>query len=92
MFEALACGIPLISAPWTDAEGLFRPGDYLTAADGAAMRAQLRAVLADPDLARETAAAGLETVTRRHTTRHRAEELLAVLHAIRAPMQREAAE
>jgi spore maturation protein CgeB len=25
-FEALACGIPLISAPWQDAEGLFSPG------------------------------------------------------------------
>ncbi len=26
VFEALACGIPLVSAPWDDAEGLFRPG------------------------------------------------------------------
>ena len=26
VFEALACGIPLVSAPWEDAEGLFRPG------------------------------------------------------------------
>src|SRR5699024_762173 len=26
LFEALACGIPLICAPWEDAEGLFRPG------------------------------------------------------------------
>ena len=25
LFEALACGIPLVSAPWDDAEGLFRP-------------------------------------------------------------------
>ncbi len=31
-FEALACGIPLISAPWDDAEGLFTPGeDFLVA-------------------------------------------------------------
>ncbi len=29
-FEALACGIPLLSAPWHDAEHLFRPGaDFL---------------------------------------------------------------
>src|SRR3546814_4239783 len=42
MFEALACGIPLICAPWNDAEGLFRPGDYLAVADGAAMQAALR--------------------------------------------------
>ncbi len=34
VFEALACGIPLVSAPWQDSEGLFRPGeDYLVAAD-----------------------------------------------------------
>ena len=26
VFEALACGIPLISAPWADCEGLFREG------------------------------------------------------------------
>ena len=32
-FEALACGIPLVSAPWDDAEGLFPPGrDFLVAA------------------------------------------------------------
>lgn len=31
VFEALACGIPLVSAPWSDAEALFRPGtDYLS--------------------------------------------------------------
>lgn len=26
LFEALACGIPLIGAPWDDVEGLFTPG------------------------------------------------------------------
>ena len=29
VFEALACGIPLVCAPWDDCEGLFRPGDRL---------------------------------------------------------------
>ena len=29
VFEALACGIPLVSAPWHDAEGLFRPATTL---------------------------------------------------------------
>ncbi len=38
VFEALACGIPLVSAPWEDSEGLFTPGeDYLVANDGAEM-------------------------------------------------------
>jgi hypothetical protein len=30
VFEALACGIPLVSAPWQDSEGLFRPGRGLS--------------------------------------------------------------
>jgi len=78
-FEAMACGIPLVSAPWDDAEGLFRPGeDHLVARDGAEMRAHLRAVLADPALAAGLRAAGLETVAARHTCAHRVDELLAV--------------
>src|SRR5213079_2110573 len=48
-FEALACGIPLVSAPWEDVEGLFRTGqDYLPAADGTALREALRRVLTEP--------------------------------------------
>jgi CRISPR-associated Cas5-like protein len=82
MFEALACGIPLISAPWHDTEGLFNPGvDYLVAADGVAMRQQLRRVLNDADLARALAAQGLQTVLSRHTCRHRVDELLQIIAA-----------
>jgi spore maturation protein CgeB len=78
-FEALACGIPLVSAPWNDAEGLFRPGeDYLVARDGAEMRRHLRAVLSDPDLASSLAERGLSTILARHTCAHRVDELLAV--------------
>jgi spore maturation protein CgeB len=76
-FEALACGTPLVCAPWDDAEGLFRPGqDYLVARDGAEMRRQLRAVLEDPGLARALAESGLATIRARHTCAHRADELL----------------
>jgi spore maturation protein CgeB len=83
VFEALACGIPLVCAPWDDAEHLFRPGrDYLVARDGAEMRACLAAVLEDPDLAATLAAAGLETVRSRHTCAHRVDELLAICSAI----------
>ena len=80
MFEALACGIPLISAPWSDAEGLFRAGtDFLFARDGADMQRLLAEVLADPDRAAALATAGLETIQARHTCRHRVDELLAIL-------------
>jgi spore maturation protein CgeB len=79
VFEALACGIPLVSAPWDDVEGLFTPGeDFLVAPDGAAMRHHLRAVLDDPARAAELAARGRATVLARHTCAHRAAELVAV--------------
>ena len=84
VFEALACGIPLISAPWQDAEGLFRPGDYLTVKDGAGMESALRALLSDPARAAEQAARGLETIRARHTCAHRAAELLAILRGMEA--------
>jgi len=77
-FEALACGIPLVSAPWDDAEGLFRPGDYLVARDGAEMKRHLRDLLSDPELAAGLARAGRQTILDRHTCAHRVDELLAI--------------
>ncbi len=83
VFEALACGIPLICAPWEDAEGLFRAGmDYLQARDGAQMQARLRQVLNDRDCARSLASAGLETIQARHTCRHRVAELMDILRRL----------
>ena len=79
-FEALACGIPLVSAPWEDAEGLFTPGeDFLVARDGEEMTAQLRAVLHEPELAARLSRHGRETILRRHTCTHRVDELLGIL-------------
>jgi spore maturation protein CgeB len=86
VFEALACGIPLICAPWEDAEGLFTPGsDYLVAATGAAMERHMRALKEDPDLRAALGRQGLATIRARHTCRHRAEELLAIAQRLRAP-------
>ncbi|WP_437812837.1 CgeB family protein [Sorangium sp. So ce1078] len=76
-FEALACGIPLVSAPWTDAERLFSPGrDYLVARTGAEMAEHLRALVSDPDFARGVAEHGRRTVLARHTCAHRVDTLL----------------
>jgi spore maturation protein CgeB len=84
VFEALACGIPLVSAPWEDVEGLFTPGkDFLSAPNGAAMRKALRAVLSEPGLAEELAAHGLRTIRKRHTCGHRVDELLGICASIR---------
>ncbi len=86
VFEALACGIPLVSAPWDDAEHLFRPGrDYLVARDGAEAERHMRALAADPALRAELAASGLETVRARHTCAHRVDELLKITMSLSSP-------
>lgn len=83
VFEALACGIPLVCAPWTDSEGLFTPGaDYLVAQDGTAMHAHLRALLSDDALAAALAEHGRRTILARHTCRHRVDELLGIVASL----------
>jgi spore maturation protein CgeB len=80
VFEALACGIPLISAPWQDAEHLFRPGqDFLFARTGSDMQQMLSTLLNDAGLRQSLAKSGLETVSARHTCRHRVDELFFAL-------------
>jgi spore maturation protein CgeB len=78
VFEALACGIPLVSAPWDDAENLFRNGDFLWARTAAQMEEALQFALDDPSFAER----GRATVLARHTCRHRVEELVAILHEL----------
>ena len=88
VFEALACGIPLVCAPWDDCEGLFEPGaDYLVAASGAQMRRQLRAVLHEPGLAAALAQQGHRTILARHTCAHRVDELLDIYAELAPPRQ-----
>ncbi len=78
-FEALACGIPLVSSPWDDVEGLFRPGrDFLTAHNGEEMKRYLRLILNEPEVGQSLARSGLETICARHTCAHRVDELLSI--------------
>ncbi len=85
-FEALACGIPLICAPWEDIEGLFRPGrDYLIARNGREVKRQIRDLLNDPEMAAELALSGHETILKRHTCAHRVDELLAICRQLGLP-------
>jgi spore maturation protein CgeB len=86
-FEALACGIPLVSAPWRDVEELFRPGDMVSVRNGDEMASALRRVLSDDAFAAATAASGLETIRSRHTCAHRVDELLAIVTTLRAPAE-----
>ena len=80
VFEALACGIPLVSAPWQDAENLFEPGqDFWTARDGSEMKQKLQVLAAEPQARRELARHGLATIRARHTCAHRVDELMEIL-------------
>lgn len=86
VFEALACGIPLICAPWHDSEHLFQPGrDFLVAPDGPRMTSMLRQVLHDQALATSLARSGRRTIEARHTVAHRVNELMAIVQQIAAP-------
>jgi len=87
VFEALACGIPLVSAPWCDEEGLFRPGqDFLTARDTAEMtRHHQRQSGMIRILRRPLSPAVCNRIRERHTCAHRVDELLAILATIAAP-------
>jgi spore maturation protein CgeB len=86
VFEALACGIPLISAPWQDSESLFTPGkDFLVAQNGREMKEQMRRLLNEPALADDLAAYGLQTIRARHTCGHRVEQLLAIHDELQNP-------
>jgi spore maturation protein CgeB len=92
VFEALACGIPLVSAPWNDSEHLFRVGeDFLMARDGAEMTRALRDLKEDPELRASIARSGLDTIRRRHTCGHRVDELMSIVERIRAPVLESAA-
>jgi spore maturation protein CgeB len=83
-FEALACGIPLVSASWQATAGLFTPGeDFLVAADGAEMTRQLSRLLSDPTLRARLAAHGRGTVLGAHTCGHRVDQLLAIEENVR---------
>ena len=88
VFEALACGIPLVCAPWRDSEGLFRPGeDYLVARNGDEMTRHLAALRHDPALRAELIDNGLRAICARHSCAHRAAELLQIVEAIEAPLR-----
>jgi spore maturation protein CgeB len=92
VFEALACGIPLVCAPWDDCENLFSPGDdYLVARSETEMTRHLKTLAADEPLRRSLAAHGRATIARRHTCAHRVDELLAIVKTIRTLPEKGAA-
>ncbi|HEY6432372.1 MAG TPA: glycosyltransferase [Acetobacteraceae bacterium] len=92
VFEALACGIPLVCAPWVDAEALFQLGrDFLMARSPGEMLENMRALAADGALRRTLAAAGRAAIEARHSCAHRVDELLEIATRLGSTPRQEAA-
>jgi len=73
LFEAFACGVPVVCSPWEDHEHLFRPNeDFICVPDGRAMKAEIAHLLRDDWARRQLSKSALETIQKRHTCRHRA--------------------
>ena len=82
-FEAMACGIPLISSPWEDTENLFTPGqDFLVANTKQDMKDNITKVLNDSLVSKSLIAKGIETIESKHTCAHRVDELLQIVKSI----------
>ncbi|MBV8764014.1 MAG: glycosyltransferase [Hyphomicrobiales bacterium] len=93
VFEALACGIPLLSAPWHDTEGLFRQGeDYLLASTESEMVAHMRSLAQDREFAASLARSGFGTIRARHSCAHRAAELTAIVSHLKSDARLEVAQ
>jgi len=85
VFEALACGMPLVCSPWNDAESLFRPGqDFINVPDGKAMVHELKYLLSDDSARRQLGESGLQTIRARHTCLHRAQQLTEICEELTA--------
>jgi len=83
VFEALACGSTLICTPWNDTEQLFRGGeDYLVADSGTEMKTKIVRLLRDVAARRQIGAKGRETILRRHTCAHRAQQLVDICEEV----------
>ncbi len=84
VFEALACGIPLISAPWQDAEQLFAPDDFVWVKNTEQTISALRSLITSRVEREQRAAQGLAAIRARHTTQHRAEQLSSIVEQVLA--------
>jgi len=78
-FEAMACGIPLLSSPWNDSEHLFTPGkDFLYAESTSKMIEQMQLIMEDDATASNLSQHALNTIHERHTCAHRVDELYTI--------------
>jgi len=79
MFEAMACGVPLLCSPWDDTEALFQSGaDYWPARDGREMTALMMQLLRHEEQRIQLGRHAAATIRARHTCAHRAQQLEAI--------------
>ena len=84
VFEALACGVPMISAGWADDSGLFVDGEDYVAVQNPSQMVEAMQWLAGDAAARDRIGAhGRAAVLRSHTCDHRAQELVQVIEGLR---------
>ncbi|HEY7839661.1 MAG TPA: glycosyltransferase [Terriglobales bacterium] len=84
LFEAAACGTPIISDPWPGLNEFFRPGrEILVAEDTSQLIDTILHV--DADAARDLGRAAREHVLAHHTGEHRAVELERYVYEVCTP-------
>ncbi len=86
LFEAAACGCPIVSDRWAGIETVLTPGREVALADDAA---DMSAILArTPELAQAQSDAARERVLGSHTATHRAAELEGYVAEVRSALTR----
>jgi spore maturation protein CgeB len=80
VFEALACGIPLLCYDWDDYEQLFtKEQDYLTFNNPDDLKRKISLLMNEPGYARQLAENGIRTIRERHTCKHRTDQLIGII-------------
>jgi spore maturation protein CgeB len=82
LFEAAACGTPIISDEWPGLSTLFRPGQEILVAKDAGEVLEILQRLPER-VSREIGSRARERVLRQHTSSHRAAELETIIGAAR---------
>jgi spore maturation protein CgeB len=91
--QALACGTPLVSAPWDGCEELLTPGtDLLVGRNGQQIERHMLDLRNDPEMGRIIASNGYQKVAGRHTCQHRVQELLTICQQMGAGEPQDAAD
>lgn len=82
-FEAMACGIPMISNYWDDTESLFTKGeDFLMVNNPKEMMDAMELLLNDEYKRKQISENALNTIRNKHTCSHRVEELLKIYSSL----------